>query len=428
MSARLKIPICAKLNKGEPLPIARIICKAPNNSGLMVDVNIVRAVCESACWDVVFVNHHNTNNTTSQPANQPNSHPNHGQMANINIFIEHVGCLDWQTKYPTLPITTQKLNKTGQNCSFLLVNQEWLTDWDLMAIRAGVVPLYKTHYAEALFNKYIKIKGFYVGFGQYPPSYDKTADLPKFKDGPAQIPRCQGLAVHFAGSSPLKGTFGLLKAIYGAKGLAKPFILVVTLRDTYGQHRALLDWWAELKPIKSTLPDSFITRFKNPPDDLKTLEFSAVGNIYLYEGLMPAALHDYLQAAAWLAVCPSMAEGFGHYINEARLNQVNVLTLDAPCMNELITDKSQLIPARLSGDIFHTLSHAWTKSLQKVYPVEIWEAADPVAMAQMVIKAASYPMLKRTITICKANQQRAINEALEFAERLKKIINKFDNV
>ena len=414
MSARLKIPICAKLNKGELLPIARIICKAPSASGLMVDVNIIRAVCESACWDVVFVN---------QASGQVDvGHA--GQAANINIFIEHVGCLDWQTKYLTLPPSiqtnnpTQKLNKTGQNCSFLLVNQEWLTDWDLMAIRAGVIPLYKTHYAEALFNKYIKIKGFYVGFGQYPPCYDR----------PAQIPRCKGLAVHFAGSSPLKGTFGLLKAIYGAKPQSKPFILVVTLRDTYGQHRALLDWWAGLKPIKATLPDSFITRFKNPPDALKTLEFSAVGNIYLYLGLMSAALHDYLQAVAWLAVCPSMAEGFGHYINEARLNQVNILTLDAPCMNELITDKSQLIPARLSGDIFHTLSHAWTKSLQKVYPVEIWEAADPVAMAQMVIKAAVSPMLKRTITICKANQQRAINEALEFAERLKKIINKFDIV
>ena len=153
-----------------------------------------------------------------------------------------------------------------------------------------------------------------------------------------------------------------------------------------------------------------------------------IGNIYLYEGLMPAALHDYLQAAAWLAVCPSMAEGFGHYINEARLSQVNVLTLNAPCMNELITDKSQLIPARLSGDIFHTLSHAWTKSLQKVYPVEIWEAADPATMAQMVIKSALSPMTKQTISICKANRERAINEAQEFAERLTKIINKFDTV
>ena len=428
MSSKPKIPICARLNKGQPLPIARIICKAPNNSGLMVDVNIVRAVCESACWDVIFVNHITNQPNHSQPNGQPASQPNHGQMANINIFIEHVGCLDWQTKYPTLQYTPQKLNKTGQNCSFLLINQEWLTDWDLMAIRAGVVPLYKTHYAEALFNKYIKIKGFYVGFGQYPPCYDKTADLPKFKGGPAQIPRCQGLAVHFAGSSPLKGTFGLLKAIYGAKCGNKPFILVVTLRDTYGQHRALLDWWAGLRPIKATLPDPFITRFKNPPDALKTLEFSAVGNIYLYVGLMPADLHDYLQDAAWLSVCPSMAEGFGHYINEARLSQVNVLTLNAPCMNELITDKSQLIPARLSGDIFHTLSHSWTKSLQKVYPVEIWEAADPAAMAQMVIKAASSPMTKRTLAICKANRERAINEALEFAEHLKKIINKFDNV
>jgi hypothetical protein len=60
--------------------------------------------------------------------------------------------------------------------------------------------------------------------------------------------------------------------------------------------------------------------------------------------------------------------------------------------------------------------------------VEIWETADPAAMAHMVIKAASSPMTKRTLAICKANRERAINEALEFAERLKKIINKFDNV
>ena len=46
-------------------------------------------------------------------------------------------------------------------------------------------------------------------------------------------------------------------------------------------------------------------------------------------------------------VCPSSREGFGHYINEARSVSAVIITVDAPPMNEFVTNATSgiLIPA-----------------------------------------------------------------------------------
>lgn len=57
-----------------------------------------------------------------------------------------------------------------------------------------------------------------------------------------------------------------------------------------------------------------------------------------------ARLRD-MQGAASMHMCPSVREGFGHYLNEARAVGALVLTVDHPPMNELLRpDMGLLVP------------------------------------------------------------------------------------
>jgi glycosyltransferase involved in cell wall biosynthesis len=59
--------------------------------------------------------------------------------------------------------------------------------------------------------------------------------------------------------------------------------------------------------------------------------------------LVDAAHVRDLQAAASIHLCPSVREGFGHYLNEARAAGALVVTVDHPPMNELVTPATGLL-------------------------------------------------------------------------------------
>ena len=80
---------------------------------------------------------------------------------------------------------------------------------------------------------------------------------------------------------------------------------------------------------------------------------------------------QFLQSVAEVHMCPSLIEGWGQYIDEGRRAKAVVLTLDAPPMNELITDKSNgvstgvLVKATRGPSMKQLLPPGWTQYFTK---------------------------------------------------------------
>ncbi|KAG6608707.1 Glycosyl transferase, family 1 [Phytophthora cinnamomi] len=71
------------------------------------------------------------------------------------------------------------------------------------------------------------------------------------------------------------------------------------------------------------------------------------GNVRLHTGGLSAEAFGRVIAQGRYFLCPSMMEGYGHYINQARSSNAFIITTDAAPMNELITHSSgALVRAR----------------------------------------------------------------------------------
>lgn len=71
-------------------------------------------------------------------------------------------------------------------------------------------------------------------------------------------------------------------------------------------------------------------------------------NVYLHTGRLSATEFGHVVAQGRYFLCPSMMEGYGHYINQARSANAFIITTNAAPMNELITPSSgALIHARV---------------------------------------------------------------------------------
>jgi len=166
--------------------------------------------------------------------------------------------------------------------SVIVPNQEWLRPPTLQAMTRCSQVWCKTRYAEQIFQR----RGFetrFIGFS----SVDRF--LP-------EVAKSYGRFIHVAGRSTLKGT------------------------------QVLLDIWCrhpEWSPLVVVTRDRSLVKYQSH-------------NIRVMCHFVAEADLAILMNSAGVHLCPSEAEGFGHYINEALSTQAVVLTTDAPPMNELI--------------------------------------------------------------------------------------------
>ena len=168
--------------------------------------------------------------------------------------------------------------------NILIPNAEWFDPKWLSKIKMFDAVFCKTFHALEVFKRFHE-NCIYTGFTSndlYDESIEKEKKL-----------------LHIEGKSMLKNTDCLISAYQLNKGL--PPCYAISSRNT-GKHNGL----------------EFFERLQY--NKLKVL-------------LNACLIH----------ICPSMYEGFGHYINEARSTGAVILTTDRPPMNEFITDKRFLV-------------------------------------------------------------------------------------
>jgi len=178
----------------------------------------------------------------------------------------------------------------GRN--FLVPNQEWCRPADIARLGTVDAILCKTRYAEDIFRR----RGL-------PTAYIGFTSQDRWRDG-AEKDHSQFL--HMAGRSTQKGTSALIK-VWRAHPEWPALTVVTSVPHLARECRA--------ENIRS------ITR--------------------------PLAKEDLvaLQNRCGVHLCPSEAEGFGHYIGEAMSCGAIVITTDAPPMNELVTPQRGLLAA-----------------------------------------------------------------------------------
>jgi len=188
--------------------------------------------------------------------------------------------------FENIPSRWMNLSKT----SILIPNQEWMRDEVISNLPNCKEIWCKTRYAEDLFRKR-KFQTRYIGFTSV-DIYTSTVkkDYNKF--------------IHVAGRSHLKGTLSILELWQVHKEW--PTLLLISGNEE----------WKETYPLPNVI---FL------PNSLSDNEIKIAMNSY--------GIH----------LCPSETEGFGHYISEALSCKSIVISVNAPPMNEIVTNEFGLL-------------------------------------------------------------------------------------
>lgn len=170
------------------------------------------------------------------------------------------------------------------------------------------------------------------------------------ENGPT-CPKDPNLVAHFAGTAFLKGTYYLLLTWINNAGFLdiNPNIkLIITKRYKVNNifDKLLKDLW-------ESLPINRFNQFYGRP-----INGQRYNNIYMFEYLSDDDF-NYFAKRAGFSICPSIMEGYGHYINEARCNKSVVITTDASPMNELIVNTVQLAKVAEKRPNYKLLYDKW---------------------------------------------------------------------
>jgi glycosyltransferase involved in cell wall biosynthesis len=130
-------------------------------------------------------------------------------------------------------------------------------------------------------------------------------------------------------------------------------------------------------------------------------------NIHFHKKLLDHAKFVTLKNQAGIHLCPSIVEGYGHYINESRKVKSLVITTNFPPMNELVDDTC--------GVLIECSSYGTKKNGTKLCFV----TEDDIYVA--VKKSLNLPIDTRNMLVEKA-YERYENDTKEFSESMKKVI------
>jgi hypothetical protein len=105
----------------------------------------------------------------------------------------------------------------------------------------------------------------------------------------------------------------------------------------------------------------------------KKYNFKSTSNI-LYRNWLLEKDHIYAQNKCLIHLCPSIYEGFGHIINEARSCGAVIVTTDAEPMKEFVSGNGFLIPVAKTG----------TMALAKTYHVDHLGIAETIEQIEKI--------------------------------------------
>ena len=325
---------------------ARIIIK-DNIGGIVADKNTIKELLESIGYHIEVVVYNDIKDKLVLKKSIV------FKKVNIQIFIEHV-----------------LLEHMPADKSYILINQEYISDWDISLMKTGsVIPLCKTHEGLKTLLKLGITTAKYVGFG----NNRKVKDMHEMNSSNVSN-KIPNLFIHIVGSSPLKGTRLLIETWINKK-IKEP--LIITANNKAGGNTDLFKFWKSLKPKVKELPEPVLKKWEewkvlkntntNPNHNLPPFESIGTNSVYFCNTVLEYNVIQFLQSVADVHMCPSLIEGWGQYIDEGRRAKAVVLTLNAPPMNELINNNFSgiLVNASRGSSMKQLLPPGWTQYFTK---------------------------------------------------------------
>lgn len=250
------------------------------------------------------------------------------KMYKIKIFIEHL-----QTNY---------LQFVQSEFTCFIPNVELLEEWDMKFLKYVDYIICKNKQTYTFFEKENIEKERLV--------YTKFTSPDNYVSGKKQY----SLFGHFAGTSSFKGTKELLECWIEYNGFLDidPNIKLIIVRKISG--------WNSIDKVLS----SYIKTLPFKKTDIPFKNGLSYINIILYDYLEEKEYNEITNYSG-VHICPSLAEGFGHYINEARAKKAIVITTNAEPMNELIVNKNLLLDIEKTKNISEfNNQYAYKSSIQ----------------------------------------------------------------
>lgn len=261
------------------------------------------------------------------------------EPVDVNLFLETIGFIKSGNITNIFP---SKVN-------LFMPNHELFFYYDKLKHIDFV--LCKTEIAFKMFNHIKKEKSYH-----YQCIYTKfTTFIPKeWRTNHKYIKKDPNLFVHLAGKSPFKNTDILVYVWiknHGFLDIDPDIKLIITCYKACYQrlNKYLQSYYGY------SLPES------------NGDQIQAYQNLIIYLVPAPESIYQKLLYESTVAICISKAEGFGHYINEARYFGTYVITIDYPPMNELIGSDNGILIENFSTST-RDISKFTSYQFHYVYP------------------------------------------------------------